>query len=39
MTPAKSSTRREVYRHSSILRHKLNKQKREEPKNVSDVLP
>jgi hypothetical protein len=37
MTPAKCSTRREVYRHSSTLRPKLNKQKREEPRNASDV--
>jgi hypothetical protein len=30
--------RKEVYRHSSILRHKLNRQERAEPRSVDDVL-
>ena len=31
--------RKEVYRHSSILRHKLNHQERTEPRSADDVLP
>jgi hypothetical protein len=31
--------RREVYRRSSLLRHELNHQRREEPRGADDVLP
>jgi hypothetical protein len=31
--------RKEVYRHSSILRHKLNQQERTEPRSADQVLP
>ncbi|MEV6702505.1 hypothetical protein AB0M68_36125 [Streptomyces sp. NPDC051453] len=31
--------RKEVYRNSSILRHKLNDQERKEPRSADDVLP
>ena len=31
--------RREVYRHSSIQRHKLNQQQRIEPRSVDELLP
>ncbi|MCW2722283.1 catalase family protein [Pseudonocardia sp.] len=31
--------RKEVYRHSSLLRHKLNQQARAEPRSADDVLP
>jgi hypothetical protein len=31
--------RKEVYRHSSILRHKINKQERREPRSADEVLP
>ncbi|MEU5849464.1 hypothetical protein [Saccharopolyspora shandongensis] len=31
--------RKEVYRRSSILRHELNQQQREEPRSANDVLP
>jgi hypothetical protein len=31
--------RKEVYRHSSILRHKLNQQERMEPGSVDQLLP
>ncbi len=31
--------RKEVYRHSSILRHRLNQQERREPRNADEVLP
>jgi hypothetical protein len=30
--------RKEVYRHSSIARHKLNQQPRTEPRSIEDVL-
>jgi hypothetical protein len=32
-------TRKEVYRHSSIQRHKLNQQRREEPRSAAELLP
>jgi hypothetical protein len=31
--------RKEVYRHSSLLRHKINQQQREEPRTADEVLP
>jgi hypothetical protein len=31
--------RKEVYRHSSLLRHRLNEQLREEPRSADEVLP
>jgi hypothetical protein len=31
--------RKEVYRHSSMLRHKLNRQERREPRSADEVLP
>lgn len=31
--------RKEVYRRSSILRHRLNQQERQEPRSADDVLP
>jgi hypothetical protein len=31
--------RKEVYRHSSLLRHQLNQQARVEPRSADDVLP
>jgi hypothetical protein len=31
--------RKAVYRHSSLLRHKINQQLREEPGNADEVLP
>jgi len=32
-------SRKEVYRHSSILRHKLNNQERREPRSADEILP
>jgi hypothetical protein len=31
--------RKEVYRHSSVLRHKLNDQERREPRSADEMLP
>jgi hypothetical protein len=31
-------TRKEVYRHSSVLRHKLSRQPRAEPRSAAEVL-
>jgi hypothetical protein len=32
-------SRKAVYRHSSILRHKLNNQERREPRTADEILP